>query len=218
MHLSEGVLDVSLCAAGYAGAAGLVFYSLRKTETDAISRVSVMGAVFFVSSLIHFKVGVTSVHLTMTGLAGVLLGPSCVLAIVAGLFFQAVMFQHGGLSTLGVNTVVFSLAALFASFCFRFCLRLTGYTRRWIGAFSGFFSGVGVVTGALLAMSIIFLSGREFAGVAYLFSAAHMVLALVEGAVTALVMLQIFAIKPEMVLQDNLKPQTNTAAVSNDLK
>ncbi|MFH2000939.1 MAG: energy-coupling factor ABC transporter permease, partial [Planctomycetota bacterium] len=183
----------------YALASGLVFYALKKTPPEAISKTAVMGAVFFVSSLIHFKVGITSVHLTMTGLAGILLGPSSVLAIVAGLFFQAVMFQHGGLSTLGVNALVFSLAALFVHSGFRISMGLSGGRKKTLSLLAGFFSGLGVLAGAILAMAFINLSGREFAGVAYLFSASHLVLSLVEGLASALVVYQVCRVKPQMI-------------------
>src|SRR5207302_7243319 len=65
-------------------------------------------------SLIHIRVGPTSIHLLLTGLVGVLLGPRAPLAIFVGLLLQAFLIGHGGYYTLGVNTCVMTLPALLA--------------------------------------------------------------------------------------------------------
>jgi cobalt/nickel transport system permease protein len=114
MHISEGVLSTPVIIGGYAVSAGLTAAALKRVRRHEIPKIAIMGAAFFVSSLLHFKVGITSVHLTLAGLVGIVLGPPAVLALLAGLFFQAVMFQHGGLSTLGVNTVIFAVPAMLA--------------------------------------------------------------------------------------------------------
>ena len=74
-----------------------------------------MAAAFFVATLIHVKVGPTSVHLLLNGLVGVILGRRAPLAIAVGLFLQAALLGHGGFLPLGVNTCVMSLPALLAS-------------------------------------------------------------------------------------------------------
>jgi cobalt/nickel transport system permease protein len=216
MHISEGVLDVGICIGGYAAAAGMSAIALRKLRREDVPKVSVMGACFFVSSLIHFRVGITSVHLTLVGLMGIILGLPSVLALMVGLFFQAVMFQHGGLSTLGVNTVVFGLPAWLIYGGFKW------FQGRWkrpqrmqsqqrdevpkgsrktfaLGLAGGFLTMVGIFLAALLVMGVLLLSGGELLGIAYLFSISHILLALVEGVITFAVAQQILRIKPEVL-------------------
>ncbi|MGK7892472.1 MAG: energy-coupling factor ABC transporter permease, partial [Xenococcus sp. (in: cyanobacteria)] len=48
-----------------------------------------------------------------------LLGYYAFLAIPIGLFFQAVIFNHGGISTLGVNTTIMGVPAIAAYHLFR---------------------------------------------------------------------------------------------------
>lgn len=199
MHIPDGVLDIKIIAGGFAGAAGLTALALKKVKRDDIPRLAVMGAFFFVSSLIHFKVGITSVHLTFIALMGIILGIPSTLAILTGLFFQAVMFQHGGISTLGVNTVIFGLPALLVYGAFLplakrwkgrpFCLSLAG----------GILAGLTILTGAGLILVIIRFSGDEFTGIAFVFSAAHGMLALAEGVITFFILRQLLKIKPEML-------------------
>src|SRR5260370_37530133 len=87
-----------------------------RIEDDEIPRIALLTAAFFVVSLIHVPVpGLpTSAHLLCNGLLGVVLGRRAALAIPIGLLLQAVLLQHGDLTTLGGNTCVMGLPALVA--------------------------------------------------------------------------------------------------------
>ncbi|NET53997.1 MAG: cobalt transporter CbiM, partial [Merismopedia sp. SIO2A8] len=105
MHIPDGILPASVCIAGYAATGGLIWYSLRRIHRSQnsqqnIPKASLLTAAFFIASWIHIPVPPASVHLILNGLLGTILGYYALPAIVIGLFFQAVMFQHGGLSTL----------------------------------------------------------------------------------------------------------------------
>ncbi len=126
VHLSDGVLHWPWLALGFAGAAVLLAWSARRMADEEIPRVGLLTAAFFVASLVHLRVGPTSVHLLLNGLAGVILGGRAVLAIAVGLFLQYVMLQHGGLSALGVNIVVISLPALLARPAFKYLVGTAG--------------------------------------------------------------------------------------------
>lgn len=198
MHISDGILDPKICIGGYVLAACLVGVALKKVKQEDITKVSVVGAAFFVSSLIHFKVGFSSVHLTLIGLVGIVLGVHSSLAIITGLFFQAVMFNHGGLSTLGVNSVLFSVPALIVYGIFDMVFkRIMNHTV--LGVIAGILAGGAVVLALLCVMFILYFSGEGLRGFAYLFSISNGVLALVEGIVTAIAIMQILNVKPQML-------------------
>jgi cobalt/nickel transport system permease protein len=199
MHISEGVLDSRVIIGGYVAAAGLAALAVSRVRREQIPKIAVMGAAFFVSSLLHFKVGVTSAHLSLAGLVGIVLGLPSVLALLAGLFFQAVMFQHGGLSTLGVNTIVFAVPALLAYVMYAGLGRLAGERRTLRSLIAGAASGLAVLVGALMVLAVLRISGEELTGIAYLFSVAHGILALLEAVVAFLVVQQILRVKPEMI-------------------
>lgn len=202
MHICDGILDPRICIGGYALAAGLAAAALKKVNQKDIPKISVIGAAFFVSSLIHFRIGFSSVHLTFIGLVGIILGFNSVLAIIAGLFFQAVMFQHGGLSTLGVNSVIFSIPALIVYGIFNAaCKKVRRNTS--LSIIAGILAGVGIILALIFVMLVIYFSGEEFAGLAYLFSVSHGFLALVEGIVTSIAVLQILKINPQMLCSSN---------------
>ena len=109
--------------AGYATAGAATWYSLRKINQRedpqaGVPAAALLTAGFFVASWIHIPIPPTSVHLVLNGLLGAVLGYYAFPAILIGLFFQAVMFQHGGLSTLGVNATIMGVPALIAYLSF----------------------------------------------------------------------------------------------------
>ena len=198
MHLSDGVIGVGQCAAGYLTASGLIALGLRKTTQRDIPKVSLMGAAFFVSSLIHVKIGITSVHLTLAGLIGIILGWSAPLAFAAGLFFQYVMFAHGGITTLGLNISVFSIPALLTYALFRILIRRS-VADKWLALIGGFLSGLTLLGAAFLVFLIILSQGWEFMSLASVFSISNIVLAGIEGLLSVLILRQLLKVRPELI-------------------
>ena len=118
MHLAEGVLPLGQAIAWSALAAPTVYWSLRceqRTPRDTPSSSVVMAGVtslLFAGTLLPLPVpvvGATS-HICLTPVLALVVG---VRRIVWPTFFvlllQAVFFAHGGLTTLGVNTVTLGL-------------------------------------------------------------------------------------------------------------
>jgi len=117
MHIPDGLLPLSICAVGY-GATPLMlrksFKELRKAKdfTQIIPKISMVTAAFFIGTLINIPFPPTSIHPLLVGVSGVILGVYAPLSIFISLLFQAILFKHGGITTLGVNTFIFSLPAL----------------------------------------------------------------------------------------------------------
>jgi ABC-type Co2+ transport system permease subunit len=119
VHISDGVLTTPWLAAGFVLAALLLALASWRIRDEEVPRVAILTAAFFVSSLIHIRVGPTSIHLLLTGLVGVMLGRRAPLAIFVGLLMQVLLIGHGGYSTIGVNTCVMTLPALASFAIFR---------------------------------------------------------------------------------------------------
>jgi cobalt/nickel transport system permease protein len=193
MHISEGVLSMPVIAAGWALSAGGLAAGLKKTPVDKLPRTALVSSVLFLASLVHVPLGPSSVHLTLLGLAGALLGWAVVPALFIALLLQGLLFQFGGLLSLGVNTAVMSLAALSG---FGVSVALRG-KRKVPGAFLAGFTAV--ITGAALVVLCLFLSDQDLAAAAALVFAANIPLALVEGVVTASMTLLLARVLPDYV-------------------
>lgn len=210
MHIPDGILPAPVCIAGYAAMGGVTWYSLRQINRDQnpqenIPKASLLTAAFFVASWIHIPVPPTSVHLILNGLLGTILGYYSFPAILIGLFFQAVMFQHGGLSTLGVNATMFGVPAILAYHLFQLRYLFGKDNRVWTGifAFIAGAGGLGVATLIFFALIIsnipanIDVSAERTA--IYALVLAHIPLMLIEGAFTAAVALFLKQVKPELL-------------------
>ena len=112
MHLSDGILPLSLCLGGHTLAMGAVVLSSRNLEAREIPRMGIFAAALFSVSLLHIPLGGTSIHPGFYGLVGLLLGKRSIPVIYVTLLFQSLIFQHGGLLSLGVNSVFIGCGAL----------------------------------------------------------------------------------------------------------
>ena len=118
MHISEGVLSGPVLAAGVTLAVAGTAIGLRKLRYDKMAHAGLLSAAFFVASLVHVPIGPSSVHLIFNGMVGIILGWGAFPVILVGLLLQAVFFQFGGITTLGVNTVIMALPAVLSYYLF----------------------------------------------------------------------------------------------------
>jgi cobalt/nickel transport system permease protein len=211
MHIPDGIIPTSAALGGYAAAGAATWLALYKIKRrhknphEGIPRASLLTAAFFTASLVHIPLPPASVHLVLSGLVGVILGWYAFPAILVGLFLQAVMFQHGGLTTLGVNACLMGLPALLCHRLFQL-RRLLGRGKPVPNALLAFLAGfLAVALGALgAALLLIFTvpahldAAAERAAVTAL-SLAHLPVALLEGVFTALVVLFLLRVKPDLL-------------------
>ena len=183
MHISEGVLSAPVLLAGWAVTAPAVAAILWRVRQSEIPRIACFSALFFVASFVHLPVGVSSMHLMLSGLVGAFLGSRAILAIFVALFLQGVFFGFGGLSVLGVNTAVIGfpavLGGLFAAAAK--AQELKARTQKIYLFLAGF---VPIVCSMLLLDLVLFISGREFFAIATLISLEGAILAVLEGIIT----------------------------------
>lgn len=124
MHIMEGYLPVSHCLVWFAICLPfwvMGFKSLKKTVAEhpkSISIIAIAGAfIFVISSLKIPSVTGSCSHMTGTGLAAILFGPTPVAVLgVIVLIFQALLLAHGGLTTLGANTFSMAIAGPIVSY------------------------------------------------------------------------------------------------------
>ncbi len=195
MHISEGVLSLPILATGAALAAAGVFIGLRKIENDRLVSVAILSAAFFVGSLIHIPIGPASAHLILNGLLGAVLGWASFPAILVGLLLQAVLFQYGGLTVLGVNTFDMAAPAVLCSLLCGPLLRRTGKARA-IGAF--LCGSLSVLLASLFTASALALTDEGFVQAAATLVLAHVPVMLLEGGFTMLVVGYLSKAMPEI--------------------
>ncbi len=150
IHLPDGIVAQPWWIGGFAGMAAMLVIGAWRIRDEEIPRVAILTAVFFVVAQIHVPLPVGSAHLLLNGLVGVILGRRAGLAIPIGLALQMALFQHGGWTTLGVNSCVMGIPALLAWLMFDGLRRLPWVRRPW-------FRGVLVAASfALFLLSLLY--------------------------------------------------------------
>lgn len=198
MHISEGILSPGILAAGAALTAAGVAIGLKKIDTEEIPAVGIMSAAFFTASLIHIPIGPASVHLILNGLIGLILGWKAFPAILVGLLLQAILFQFGGITSLGVNTLNMALPAIACFYLFGWCLK--GKQNKTLFILASFGSGfLAVFFSAVLVALSLYLTGEAFLPTSKIVIAAHIPVMLIEGGLTALCALFLKKVKPELL-------------------
>ncbi|MFN3505761.1 MAG: cobalt transporter CbiM [Caldimicrobium sp.] len=194
MHISEGVLSAPVLLIGAVLSVGGLVLGLKKIKNEDIPKVAVLSSAFFVASLIHVPVGPTSAHLVLNGLLGILLGWGAFPSIFVALILQGILFQFGGLSTLGVNTFSMAMPAVLFYYVFRRLLRGS----KNIAFLGGFLGGVLSLLFATLFISLALVeTERSFTAVAGTLLVMHLPISVIEGTITGFVVLYLKKVKPE---------------------
>lgn len=201
MHLSDGVLSLPAVAATSAAAGGMLIYSIKGIKEEEIPKVSLMTATFFTFSLIRIPVGPSSIHPLLGGLLGVILGRRSTLAVFAGLLLQALLFQHGGLTTLGMNTIMVAVPAMV---CHGLYLKVGKNKSVYLAG--GLVGALAVALSATILSIVLFFSNSAYHqglfSVINLLLLGHLPLIAIEGILTAFAIAFMDRTRPHLLSKD----------------
>ncbi|MDX1709090.1 MAG: cobalt transporter CbiM [Desulfobacterales bacterium] len=196
MHISEGVLSGPVLISGGALAAVGTAIGLKKLDYDRIAKAGILSAAFFVASLVHVPVGPTNAHLILNGLVGLLLGWAAFPAILVALVLQAVLFQFGGFTGLGVNTIIMAAPAVLCYFvCSPFLHK--GSKLALSAAFACGFLSV-MLSALVLGLALVFTE-ENFFEVSAIVIAGHIPVMVIEGLITAMCVAFLKKVQPTML-------------------
>jgi cobalt/nickel transport system permease protein len=195
----------------WAASAGLIGYSSKKVKEEADARkvplMGVLGAFIFAAQMINFSIPATgsSGHLGGGMILTVLLGPfAAFLAIASVLVVQALFFGDGGLLALGCNIFNMGFFPCFIAYPFIYH-KIVGDNpiqgKIVIGSLAA--AIVGLQLGALGVVLETLFSGiteLPFNTFVLLMQPIHLAIGVVEGFVTAAVVMFVFKARPEILI------------------
>lgn len=197
MHISEGVLSAPVLITGAAVCVAGVGIGLKKMDYDKVPRVAVLASTFFLASLIHVPIGPSSVHMVLNGATGLLLGWAAFPAIIIAIVLHAILFQFGGLTTLGVNTCNMGVPAIVCYYFFRKGVKSDKY---WIMATSAFSCGfVSVLLSSMMVAITLAATGEPFFEVGQVAVITHIPVMVTEGLLTIFCVSFLRKVKPEIL-------------------
>ena len=217
MHVMEGCLPGPWWQIWFAISIPVIAYGIYKLNKlvgerrDILPLLAVAGAFIFVLSALKLpSVTGSCSHPTGTGLAAILFGPAvtAVLGTIV-LLYQALFLAHGGLTTLGAN--VFSMGIVgpvvaYVIYMAGMKMNLNFYVVVFLAATFGDWATY-VVTSIELALAFPAAVGgslTSFKAFAAIFAATQVPLAIIEGAITALIFKYIIQVKEDVLVGLNV--------------
>jgi cobalt/nickel transport system permease protein len=197
MHISEGILATPVLAGGAVLAAAGLAVGVKRLRPEQTLPSAMVAAVFFLASLVHVPLGPSNAHLTLNGLVGLVLGWGAFPAIFVALSLQAALFQFGGLTTLGVNTLIMAAPAVACGLAFKPLLASPRSRLVGLGALLTGFCALGL-SGCIMAACLA-LSGEAFLPLAWLALFGHVPLMLLEGLISLAAVNFLHKVKPEIL-------------------
>jgi ABC-type Co2+ transport system permease subunit len=159
IHIPDGVLPFWLWAGGWAAALVIVFAAGRYAERAEVRRKVPLLAVVSALMLVAMSSEIVPIayHINLTVVGGVLLGPA--LSVIAAFIAEVVlaMLGHGGVTVLGLNTLIVSTEMILGWALFHAFVRVMGRRRvGWSGAIATVLT---LATTTTMLVGIVALAG-----------------------------------------------------------
>jgi cobalt/nickel transport system permease protein len=210
MHIPDGVLSPTVCAATGAISLGAVGYSLHRLKQSVADRTipltGMMAALVFAGQMVNFPIGApVSGHLLGGVLAATVVGPwaGCV-ALTLVLFVQWALFSDGGLFALGANVLHMAVIGSWGGHAVRMLVqRFVGDSRKGIVVGSVVAAWISVMAAATLLCLEFRLSWPpseiEFSTFFTLMVSFHSLIGLGEALITGVAISFVLHQRPELI-------------------
>ncbi|ELZ29652.1 cobalamin biosynthesis protein CbiM [Halosimplex carlsbadense 2-9-1] len=202
MHIPDGYVDLSLAALFGALSLVALSYAARRVGGEISGTraplVGVVAAGVFAAQMLNWPVpGGTSAHFVGGAFAAILLGPHLgALAVATVVAIQALVFGDGGLVVLGANVFNMAVVEVYVGYAVYRAVAPYGEFRAAFAA-----GWLGITAGALTAGLQLGLSSAfqyELLTTLAIMGVGHLVLGLVEGAITAVVYRYLARARPDL--------------------
>ncbi len=206
-HIPDGFLSAPVIigtAVASAGTLALAAHRSRRRHEEREALVLGAATAFvFAAQMLNFPLGAgTSAHLLGGVLVGAVVGPwSGMLVMFAVLLVQALLFQDGGISALGANTLNVAVIGVGVGFCvYRWLLALwgDGVRRRVTAASVAAFVSTGLV-GVAVAIELALSGTVPFTPAVVAVGGGHLVVGVAEAVLTGAILGMLMRSRPELV-------------------
>ncbi|TGE33241.1 energy-coupling factor ABC transporter permease [Desulfosporosinus sp. Sb-LF] len=228
MHIAEGMLPAPYAIAYWVGASAFVAAGARSLakksrELPMMKQLTgVMTAGIFLVSLLPIPVPMTGTcsHPGGTPLGAILLGPAiATLMSLIALLFQALFFSHGGLTTLGANTLTMGVFGGWVGWGLFWGLRRIRLNLFWSGFVAGLIGDIAIYVGTSTQLALAIHGTHPFSEVFLaiftVFIPTQWPLAILEGIFTGLVLKYIAEHRPDILMLLHVLPASDNYQRAN---
>lgn len=130
IHISDGFISPLWGLGGYIAVGFIMFFILKKIkETDLRRKIPMTGVVAALMLIgMSVPLGPLPIHLSLAVLSGIIAGPALGFIAVFVVCFLLAFFGHGGMTLVGLNTLIIGAEVFVGSMLFRlFSKKLTAF-------------------------------------------------------------------------------------------
>lgn len=218
MHMADALISPAVGGVAWVATAAVTVYCAKKIREEAdpakIPLMGVLGAFIFAAQMLNFTIPGTgsSGHLGGGLILAILLGPEAAFLVIASvLTVQALFFADGGLLALGCNIFNLGFFPAFVAYplVYKKIVGSSPTTGRIIaGSVLGALVGLQLgALGVVVETALSGISSLPFTTFVSIMLPIHFAIGLVEGAVTAAVVLFVKQAQPELLAR-NAKQQS----------
>lgn len=216
MHMSDALLSAAVAGTMYVASTGAAAYSVHEVKKEdnikKISTMGVMGAFVFATQMLNFTIPGTgsSGHLCGGMMLTALLGPAGgFLTMIGVLLVQCLFFADGGLLALGANAWNMAFYGCFVGGLLIWkpiMQKKTGRLQIMLASILGC-----IITLQMGAFSVTLetvlsgISELPFSAFVVAMQPIHLAIGLVEGLITAAVLIFVYEARPEMLWAANIE-------------
>lgn len=206
MHIPDGFLAANIWAPAWLISVGGLSFCLKKTarimKERTVPLMGVMSSFIFAAQMLNFPViGGTSGHLLGGALAVVLLGPyagAIVIAIV--LTIQCIIFQDGGLTSLGANIFNMSFVGAMGSYFIYTILRVILKGKKGLVIAAGIAAWFSVEMASVACAIELAISGTSPFGIVLpAMAGVHALIGIGEAIITGLIINFVLKVRPDLL-------------------
>ena len=214
MHMANELLSVPVAAGTWTlAAAGLAIICRRAKKiitSDSFALMGIMGAFVFAAQMVNFRIPFmpgTSGHMVGAVLLAILLGPyAAAIVMTSVVIIQCLIFQDGGILALGCNIINMAIVPSFVGYAIYSSLVRTKTTSLRVYLAAIVASTVSLVLSACLVPVQAASSGVLTVPVTTFLVTmiiVHIPIGLIEGFITAAVLLYIRRVRPQIIESSN---------------
>lgn len=200
VHLADGQISMVPISLAWILCLLVLLATCRKLSEDEAPGVALFAGVFFLGSLLSIPVPAgPKTHLLLTGMVGMMLGARAFPAILMGCAMQALLFAHGGPTSIAMNALVMGLPAVLVGSIGRRMVAHAG--KPGMVRLIGFATGVSaaILTILIHAWVLLVWGQGSWATSALVLVAINLPLMLIEGFVSAAVVGLVWRARPGML-------------------
>lgn len=158
LHIPDGVLPGWLILAGWILTAIILAYSIYRTRRTELKRKVPLIGIISALMIVCMTIPIVPIayHINLSVIAGIILGPAVAFISIFIVDLIIAMFGHGGITVVGLNTVVVGAEAFIGFYLFQLFLVIIG--RDSIMWSSGLAAVIALIISTSILVGVVYMS------------------------------------------------------------